>query len=160
MSSQLRTSLPHRTSSSSHNHTISGASNTTQATPIASAPQNQHPTSTNDNLKQTVSTHSPTHSQTRNRSRSTSVASGSSNTAPQASVRPSKQQTTITHSAVELVRRIVSPSSILFENQPLPAPTRQRISGPPHRQANMDRRHPSSFQQLEKLGEGTYATVC
>lgn len=24
----------------------------------------------------------------------------------------------------------------------------------------MDKRHPSSFQQLEKLGEGTYATVC
>jgi hypothetical protein len=23
----------------------------------------------------------------------------------------------------------------------------------------MDRRNPSSFQQLEKLGEGTYATV-
>lgn len=26
--------------------------------------------------------------------------------------------------------------------------------------ATMDKRHPSSFQQLEKLGEGTYATVC
>lgn len=26
--------------------------------------------------------------------------------------------------------------------------------------AAMDKRHPSSFQQLEKLGEGTYATVC
>jgi len=26
--------------------------------------------------------------------------------------------------------------------------------------ADMDKRHPSSFQQLEKLGEGTYATVC
>jgi hypothetical protein len=25
---------------------------------------------------------------------------------------------------------------------------------------SMDKRHPSSFQQLEKLGEGTYATVC
>jgi hypothetical protein len=25
--------------------------------------------------------------------------------------------------------------------------------------AEMDKRHPSSFQQLEKLGEGTYATV-
>lgn len=23
----------------------------------------------------------------------------------------------------------------------------------------MDKRHPNSFQQLEKLGEGTYATV-
>lgn len=27
-------------------------------------------------------------------------------------------------------------------------------------QAQMDKRHPNSFQQLEKLGEGTYATVC
>lgn len=26
--------------------------------------------------------------------------------------------------------------------------------------ATMDKRNPSSFQQLEKLGEGTYATVC
>jgi hypothetical protein len=24
----------------------------------------------------------------------------------------------------------------------------------------MEKRNPSSFQQLEKLGEGTYATVC
>jgi hypothetical protein len=24
----------------------------------------------------------------------------------------------------------------------------------------MEKRHPASFQQLEKLGEGTYATVC
>jgi len=32
----------------------------------------------------------------------------------------------------------------------------QRVTQP---QAQMDKRHPNSFQQLEKLGEGTYATV-
>jgi len=59
----------------------------------------------------------------------------------------------------EIVRRIVSPGSVLFQNQPPPACTRDRKQEPPQ-PANMDRRHPSSFQQLEKLGEGTYATVC
>lgn len=35
-----------------------------------------------------------------------------------------------------------------------------RSLGGGHRIEVMDKRHPSSFQQLEKLGEGTYATVC
>jgi len=34
-----------------------------------------------------------------------------------------------------------------------------RSLGGGHKIAPMDKRHPSSFQQLEKLGEGTYATV-
>lgn len=34
----------------------------------------------------------------------------------------------------------------------------QRFTAQPS-QAQMDRKHPNSFQQLEKLGEGTYATV-
>lgn len=59
----------------------------------------------------------------------------------------------------DIVRRIVSPGSVLFQNQPPPPCTRDRQQQPPQ-PANMDRRHPSSFQQLEKLGEGTYATVC
>jgi len=60
--------------------------------------------------------------------------------------------------------------SVLFDNrytsivQPAPTahylifPVPQRSHTPPTR--TMDgKRHPSSFQQLEKLGEGTYATV-
>lgn len=43
---------------------------------------------------------------------------------------------------------------------PDPAVTRGRPLANPHTTTNMDgKRHPSSFQQLEKLGEGTYATV-
>lgn len=34
-----------------------------------------------------------------------------------------------------------------------------RSLGGGHKLEPMDKRHPSSFQQLEKLGEGTYATV-
>lgn len=34
-----------------------------------------------------------------------------------------------------------------------------RSLGGGHKIEAMDKRHPSSFQQLEKLGEGTYATV-
>ena len=49
---------------------------------------------------------------------------------------------------------------ILFQHQPPPLVTRQRTQRPPTQSVDMDRRHPSSFQQLEKLGEGTYATVC
>jgi len=40
------------------------------------------------------------------------------------------------------------PSTISIQNLDTEEPT-----------AEMDKRHPSSFQQLEKLGEGTYATV-
>ncbi|KAL8685067.1 MAG: hypothetical protein Q9224_005982 [Gallowayella concinna] len=40
-----------------------------------------------------------------------------------------------------------------FRKPPLPSTTL------PSPKAIMDKRHPSSFQQLEKLGEGTYATV-
>lgn len=58
-------------------------------------------------------------------------------------------------STESVVRKIVKPGSVLFEHREVPAITRQRVDRPP----NMDRRHPSSFQQLEKLGEGTYATV-
>jgi hypothetical protein len=89
--------------------------------------------------------------------------------------------------AVEILSRIATPSSILFDPR---YTSRQRPSAlPPFRTfppsptvekrlplhvpstisiqnldledhtSDMDKRHPSSFQQLEKLGEGTYATV-
>jgi hypothetical protein len=90
--------------------------------------------------------------------------------------------------ALAILSRIVTPSSLLFDPQ---FTTRKRPSAlPPFRTfppsptlerylpqtvpstisiqnldiedsiSDMDKRHPSSFQQLEKLGEGTYATVC
>ncbi|KAL8669197.1 MAG: hypothetical protein Q9168_006209, partial [Polycauliona sp. 1 TL-2023] len=44
--------------------------------------------------------------------------------------------------------------------QPAPLPYIPPKRNPPlPLKATMDKRHPSSFQQLEKLGEGTYATV-
>ena len=88
--------------------------------------------------------------------------------------------------ALTILHQICTPASLLFDPKytsrerpsPLPpfrtfppSPTAQRIpfSVPStisvqnldkeESQATMDKRHPSSFQQLEKLGEGTYATV-
>ena len=88
--------------------------------------------------------------------------------------------------ALATLKELCTPASLLFDLRftslqppnPLPpfrtfppSPTAQRIpyslpstisfqtldtEEPP---AEMDKRHPSSFQQLEKLGEGTYATV-
>ena len=89
--------------------------------------------------------------------------------------------------ALTILHQICTPASLLFNPKytsrerpsPLPpfrtfppSPTAQRIpfSVPStisvqnldkeESKATMDKRHPSSFQQLEKLGEGTYATVC
>ncbi|KAK4924685.1 negative regulator of the PHO system, partial [Elasticomyces elasticus] len=61
------------------------------------------------------------------------------------------------HNIFDTVKRIVSPGSVLFQTQEPPLVTRQRVER--SHPNDMDRRHPSSFQQLEKLGEGTYATV-
>ena len=89
--------------------------------------------------------------------------------------------------ALAILHQICTPASLLFDPKytsrqrpsPLPpfrtfppSPTAQRL--PIHVPSTisvrnldneeepvaMDKRHPSSFQQLEKLGEGTYATVC
>jgi hypothetical protein len=64
--------------------------------------------------------------------------------------------------------KTVTSGSILFDkkhtSRPAPAPVPHFRVYPqlevPKRLSAMDaKRHPSSFQQLEKLGEGTYATV-
>jgi hypothetical protein len=90
-------------------------------------------------------------------------------------------------SVLDILSRIATPSSLLFDSKYTsrqrpsalppyrtfpPSPTTERhlpqhvpstisiqnldIEDTP---SDMDKRHPSSFQQLEKLGEGTYATV-
>lgn len=89
--------------------------------------------------------------------------------------------------ALDILNKIVTPSSLLFDPQftsqqrpsalpPFrtfpPSPTIDRRLPPnipsiisiqnldiENSTSEMDKRHPSSFQQLEKLGEGTYATV-
>lgn len=61
---------------------------------------------------------------------------------------------------VEIVKRIVRPGTVLFQHQPPPEVTTRRLQQASQGPSHMDRRNPSSFQQLEKLGEGTYATVC
>lgn len=134
MSQHLRStstsSLPHRTSVSSSAPSTSSSNATAAAATAAESP------ATSAERAQ-VQTRADTQS------------------AFAATVAQSRSQVLPTH---EIVRRIVSPGSVLFQSQPPPACTRERKQQPPQ-PANMDRRHPSSFQQLEKLGEGTYATV-
>jgi len=90
--------------------------------------------------------------------------------------------------ALAILSRVVTPSSLLFDPQfttrqrpsalppfrtfpPSPSIERHLPQTVPSTisiqnldiedsTSSMDKRHPSSFQQLEKLGEGTYATVC
>lgn len=88
--------------------------------------------------------------------------------------------------ALNILENLTTPASLLFD--PKHTSRKRRSPSPSHRTfppsptghnltlsvpstisiqnldnnstaADMDRKHPSSFQQLEKLGEGTYATV-
>ena len=52
-----------------------------------------------------------------------------------------------------------SPTAIRLPHS-LPSTISVQNLDPEESKEAMDKRHPSSFQQLEKLGEGTYATVC
>ncbi|KAL9075967.1 MAG: hypothetical protein Q9161_001361, partial [Pseudevernia consocians] len=54
----------------------------------------------------------------------------------------------------QITDQLVAPSNVLNYERPI---KRQKHEQLPASQG-MDKRHPSSFQQLEKLGEGTYAT--
>jgi negative regulator of the PHO system len=89
--------------------------------------------------------------------------------------------------ALAILNQTITPASLLFDpkytsrERPSPRPPFRTFPPSPSAQrdpvsvpstislqtldkeeppATMDKRHPSSFQQLEKLGEGTYATVC
>ncbi|MCJ1287758.1 negative regulator of the PHO system [Xylographa opegraphella] len=70
-------------------------------------------------------------------------------------------------SALQVAQRLVAPRNVLQPSYSLPVVPSQQETGPIyyatgaplHSRDPMDKRHPSSFQQLEKLGEGTYATV-
>ncbi|KAI1607874.1 non-specific serine/threonine protein kinase [Exophiala viscosa] len=85
----------------------------------------------------------------------TSISSATSSTPSQSSHSHPRPQQPHKLTAQELADRVISPRSILFQygSTPPPRPQVRR------QYTEMDRRHPSSFQQLEKLGEGTYATV-
>jgi negative regulator of the PHO system len=88
--------------------------------------------------------------------------------------------------ALAILNQTITPASLLFDpkytsrERPSPRPPFRTFPPSPKAQrlpisvpstislqnldkeeppAAMDKRHPSSFQQLEKLGEGTYATV-
>lgn len=127
------TSIPHRTSNPATSHT-SASANSGSNTATES-----HPTSP------TATSHNSQRPQIQGRQSTTGTSQ----------VRTNRPET---H---EIVRRIVSPGSVLFQHQPPPPVTRDRLEQAPNSTVttNMERRHPSSFQQLEKLGEGTYATV-
>lgn len=65
-----------------------------------------------------------------------------------------------TDSTNQIANQLISPRDVLCcegsgSTTAKPTPARAHSSAP----HVMDKRHPSSFQQLEKLGEGTYATV-
>jgi hypothetical protein len=89
--------------------------------------------------------------------------------------------------ALHILDKLCSPASLLFDprftSRQRPSPTPRFRTFPPsptatrlppslpstisiqnldteESKADMDKRNPNSFQQLEKLGEGTYATVC
>ncbi|KKK15958.1 cdk5 [Aspergillus rambellii] len=67
-------------------------------------------------------------------------------------------------SYLDVISTLASPKSFLFNNShrttPPPPPPPPRPPQPHRWPTTMDKAHqPSSFQQLEKLGEGTYATV-
>ena len=155
MSQHLRhassSSLPHRTS-----HSSSTPSTTSSTTRVTAATGAGSPAATETGPAPTPATNpAQPQSQAQSQSQSQSQSHSQSTSAiPQSTGQPQGQ------SIQEVVRRIVSPGSILFQHQPPPLVTRQRTQRPPTQSVDMDRRHPSSFQQLEKLGEGTYATVC
>lgn len=137
-------SLPHRTphnsstaSAAASNATTTAVAGTTGATSPAKSPRVANPT--------------PSQPSSQLHPRSTPA-----NTTAAREPSATRLRDLTTH---EVVRRIISPGSVLFQHQPPPPVTRQRLQEPTPQPANMDRRHPSSFQQLEKLGEGTYATV-
>ncbi|RMZ86913.1 hypothetical protein DV736_g5863, partial [Chaetothyriales sp. CBS 134916] len=82
-----------------------------------------------------------------------------SSTQSTSSSQPTQIRPSSSRAPQQIAERIVSPSSFLLQHSQtlLPAKFRAREASVA---AIMDnRRHPSSFQQLEKLGEGTYATV-
>ncbi|KIV80546.1 serine/threonine-protein kinase pef1 [Exophiala sideris] len=85
----------------------------------------------------------------------TSISSTTSSAPSQSSHSHSRPQKPHRLTAQELADRVISPRSILFQYGTTPPPRPQAR----RQYTEMDRRHPSSFQQLEKLGEGTYATV-
>ncbi|KIW49476.1 serine/threonine-protein kinase pef1 [Exophiala xenobiotica] len=90
--------------------------------------------------------------------RSTSIphrTSVSSTTSSQPSHSLSRPQQPQRLTAQQLAERVISPTSVLFPPGAAP-PSRLQDR---RSYTDMDRKHPSSFQQLEKLGEGTYATV-
>jgi hypothetical protein len=128
------TSIPHRTSSSATSH------NSTSGNPSSNTPTESHPAESPN------TSHNPPRPQAQGRQSTTTSAPSQA--------RLNKPDT------YDIVRRIVSPGSVLFQHQPPPPVTRDRLQQAPNSTVNsMERRHPSSFQQLEKLGEGTYATV-
>ncbi|KAF4213280.1 hypothetical protein CNMCM8980_010289 [Aspergillus fumigatiaffinis] len=81
---------------------------------------------------------------------------------PSRTARDSRSEYNNPSSFSEIVSTLVSPKSFLFSNQRPKASTQQTsvtTRGSISSQTMDKAQQPSSFQQLEKLGEGTYATV-
>lgn len=76
---------------------------------------------------------------------SVSSTTSSHHSHPSQSSRPNPPSLT----AQQLAERVISPGSVLFQHSAAPPSARRRV--PERAIAVMDRRHPSSFQQLEKV---------
>ncbi|KAL2369006.1 negative regulator of the PHO system [Blastomyces gilchristii] len=99
---------------------------------------------------------SPTHPQPAHHSSTTAAAA-----APAAAANTTAAAVTAatTASYLNIASSLVSPGTYLANQRPVPHPT-YRPSPARAAPGTMDKRQPpNSFQQLEKLGEGTYATV-
>lgn len=164
MSSHTRhtstSSLPHRTSNSSSTPSAIPTNPTVAEVPEPDETGSRSPAAANTPAAAASQSQPRSRSQSQSQSAQTFSASAETAIRYQPQGRSRQEQESSIH---DVVRRIVKPGSILFQHQPPPVVTQQRserlqqtVQQPV---SNMDRRHPSSFQQLEKLGEGTYATV-
>lgn len=136
------TTLPHRNSASS-------SSTVTVTPPYKAAAHESTPTQASTPSTSVPDVQSPTgikSQSTQPQTRSDSRQSRQSSDSVTVATRPQKSTTR------QYVERIISPGSILFRYTEVPELTRQRLQTATRvKVPDMDRRHPSSFQQLEKV---------
>lgn len=141
------TTLPHRNSASS--------SSTVTVTPHDSTPTQTPTTTTATTTRTSVpNIHSSTITNPQSTPPQTHAGSRSSRQTSESSLDGPRPQAFNIH---QYVGRIVSPGSVLFRYTDIPEFTKQRLQTATRVEVpDMDRRHPSSFQQLEKVSSSNY----
>ena len=81
---------------------------------------------------------------------SSNTSSQQSQSQSQAQIQQGGHQQPQTLTAQQLAERVISPASVLFQGNSAPPPPRTNVQER-RSYTDMDRRHPSSFQQLEKV---------